>query len=135
MGRGAAFTGLGLRGAQERGVHTGGRQQKPSSNVHAVEGPMQATAPAELGTSPSSPTSRLPLREGFSLISGELRSAASCCPSGQLPASGGIITQLLLLYLHLQVRFFGPSKHAGLASSPHLESGDLLAFQSMITEL
>lgn len=45
------------------------------------------------------------------------------------------ITQLLLLHLHLQVRFSGPSKHAGLASGPSSESGDLLAFQSVIIEL
>lgn len=45
------------------------------------------------------------------------------------------ITQLLLLHLHLQVRFSGPAKHAGLASSPSSESGDLLAFQSVISEL
>lgn len=31
----------------EWGFYTGGRQQKPSFNTDAVQGPMQATAPAE----------------------------------------------------------------------------------------
>ena len=82
MGRGAAFTGLRRRGAQERSVCDGGTQQKPSSNVHPVQGPMQAMAPADWAQNPSLPTSRLPPGEGFSLISGQLWSAASCSPSG-----------------------------------------------------
>lgn len=33
--------------AQERAVHTAGRQQKPSSNIHPVQGPTQDVAPVE----------------------------------------------------------------------------------------
>lgn len=81
----------------------------------------------------------LPPRErGFPLSRAFLNHGVqhpAVCPSRLSAVSHSVITRLLLLHLPLQVRFSGPSKHARLAGSPHLESRDPLAFQRVIIEL
>lgn len=122
-----------------RTYRTGGTAN-PSTSVPPVQGPMQAVVTSAWAQAlPCSPQAAsqgrgISSEQGFPQVNHGVQHPA-VCPSRLSPVSHSIVAQLLLLHLPLQVRFSGPSKHAGLAGSPHLESGDLLAFQRVIIEL